>query len=208
MLSPHRILSTEEIRRVVDVVKREISSAERRGYAYKANTLSRRLIIFRLSACCGLRAQEIGGINVEDVSIYGDKPVIAIRKSVTKGKTRARFVPLWWSWSTLGDLAMWKQFRLGQIGDKAGEPFIPSMVGGRLPTMAAWRVWKKALAAALGKERSKQVRLHDGRHSYASHALQAGHSLVAVRDALGHASISTTSIYLHAIDRPDVPDLF
>jgi integrase/recombinase XerD len=42
---------------------------------------------------------------------------------------------------------------------------------------------------------------HWFRHAHASHALDLGSTLAEVRDTLGHASVATTSAYLHA--RPD-----
>jgi len=39
---------------------------------------------------------------------------------------------------------------------------------------------------------------HWMRHTHATHALGRGAELTVVRDNLRHASISTTSIYLHA----------
>ena len=39
------------------------------------------------------------------------------------------------------------------------------------------------------------------RHASASHALDAGATLACVRDGLGHASVATTSRYLHARPR-------
>jgi len=36
------------------------------------------------------------------------------------------------------------------------------------------------------------------RHTHASHALARGAELTTVRDNLRHASVSTTSIYLHS----------
>jgi integrase/recombinase XerD len=36
------------------------------------------------------------------------------------------------------------------------------------------------------------------RHSHGTHALDRGAGLATVRDTLGHASIATTSRYLHA----------
>jgi site-specific recombinase XerD len=41
---------------------------------------------------------------------------------------------------------------------------------------------------------------HWMRHTHASHALQAGVELTTVRDNLRHASIATTSVYLHGDD--------
>ncbi|MBB4519749.1 site-specific recombinase XerD [Paraburkholderia fungorum] len=52
-----------------------------------------------------------------------------------------------------------------------------------------------ALAAKL-----RQASPHWLRHTHATHALEAGVELVAVRDNLRHASIATTSTYLHGKD--------
>ena len=41
---------------------------------------------------------------------------------------------------------------------------------------------------------------HWMRHTHATHALDSGAELTAVRDNLRHSSISTTSMYLHADD--------
>ena len=38
------------------------------------------------------------------------------------------------------------------------------------------------------------------RHTHATHALQRGAELTTVRDNLRHASLSTTSMYLHSDD--------
>nr|MBC8254813.1 tyrosine-type recombinase/integrase [Ardenticatenia bacterium] len=43
-------------------------------------------------------------------------------------------------------------------------------------------------------------RLHDLRHSYACHALRRGIDISLVQRQLGHSSITTTAIYLHAED--------
>ncbi|WP_321927589.1 phage integrase family protein [Paraburkholderia guartelaensis] len=49
--------------------------------------------------------------------------------------------------------------------------------------------------------RLQHVSPHWLRHTHATHALNAGVELVAVRDNLRHASIATTSTYLHGNDR-------
>lgn len=76
--------------------------------------------------------------------------------------------------------------------------------GGRLTRSNFRRRWLAALEAA-GIE---GVRVHDLRHTAASWMLAHGADLVAVRDALGHADVRTTSRYLHVTesDRPAVLD--
>ena len=47
----------------------------------------------------------------------------------------------------------------------------------------------------------KDVTLHSLRHNFCSKALEAGMSLHCVKDLEGHASITTTEIYLHTNPR-------
>jgi site-specific recombinase XerD len=62
-----------------------------------------------------------------------------------------------------------------------------------------WRVAIKVL----GPERVRLLSIHCGRHSFCSHALAGGRKITEVRDAAGHANISTTSIYSHAVTDDD-----
>lgn len=55
-----------------------------------------------------------------------------------------------------------------------------------------FRTWKPACRAA-----GVTARIHDLRHSYASHLLATGADLAAVRDLLGHSSVTVTELYLH-----------
>ena len=53
-------------------------------------------------------------------------------------------------------------------------------------------IWSKALKTARVKGT-----LHDLRHTYASHLVQAGVDLYTVKELLGHSAITTTVIYAH-----------
>lgn len=47
---------------------------------------------------------------------------------------------------------------------------------------------------------SKKVSIHTLRHSYATHLLEAGLSLRAIQQYMGHSSLQTTMVYLHLTD--------
>jgi integrase/recombinase XerD len=171
------------------------------------------LIVFRLACCCGLRVKEIVGLNLGDVAVAGPRPAIRVRKEITTGKNgkyRSRLVPLWWDKGTLADLARWKERRIQQ-GATKDDPLIcrqrHDAAGRRMTERECAKRWKTAIRR-LGAERIAQLSIHCGRHSFATHALAIGRSLAEVRDAMGHANVSTTNVYLHYIERTGIPDLF
>lgn len=208
------VMTREEIRQVVNNLRRRF----RRDKAWSTLQL---LVVFRLSACCGLRRQEIAWLNVGDVILGGVRPCILIRRSVGKG-AKARTVPLWWDKGTRNDLEKWIDYRVSSGASRsdrvvvtikrtclagwsgsnrileAGSPVEPNYV---------FKRWKIAIKC-LGADRVRQLRCHSGRHTFLTHSLHGGVSLPSVRDAAGHSSVAVTSRYLHALDNPDMPDIF
>lgn len=64
--------------------------------------------------------------------------------------------------------------------------------GGRLTRQGCWKVIRKnAVAVGLGDV----VTPHGLRHTFATHMLEGGASLLVVQELLGHASVATTQIY-------------
>ena len=216
-----QILSRREIATVLDDLKRK----GRRSVNSRQN-----LIIFRLATCCGCRASELAGLKLQDLKLSVEKPYIYISKAIGKGR-KARKIPAWWDRSTLDDLITWKTERQGQ-GAKGCDYVICSQAKrafGKPLTRANVRNHFISACKVLGPERliigresfsknctkggefyTKHLTIHCGRHSFCSHALAGGRSLVEVKEAAGHQNVGTSSIYLHLIGEDDgtVGDLF
>ncbi len=160
------------------IVPRETVAAVIALEPHARNAALLRLLYFgglRESEACGLRwrdvqARENGGAQV---TVHG------------KGdKTRVVLLPA----AVAAELAGLR----GEAGPEA--PLFVSRRGGALTPSQVWRIVKAAGARAGVPALSP----HWLRHAHASHALDGGAGVHVVRDTLGHASLATTSRYMHA----------
>jgi integrase/recombinase XerD len=195
-----RILSDIEMAKVVADLKRKRRSVNTR----------QNLIVFRLSACCGLRVSEIAGLRLCDVQTDGPHTHILIPESPAK-RWRPRRVPLWWDLGTLADIEAWKLERV-ESGATPSDPLVCSQHrdtrGKRLSPRNLQHRWSVAIKV-LGKDRVKRLSIQKGRHTFCSHALATGRTIAEVRDAAGHANLATTAAYLRIInDDDEVPAKF
>ncbi len=190
-ISSLSILSLDEISLIVNDLRRRARN--------RSKSAALNLILFRLSACCGLRVAELTGLTVANIRVGSAKPHIFVPAGIAKGK-KARMVPLWWDAATLADLENWKAKRV-KDGARGDDPFLCStregIAGRRLGIRTAQSRFDRVVRDAIGAERGEDLSIHSGRHSFVSNALAGGKNLVEVRDAAGHSNISTTSIYLH-----------
>ena len=198
-VDPTKILTRQELRLVLADLKRQRS---KQGHV--------NLVLFRLAACCGLRASEIAHLRMADVRTDGSRPHLRIRRAAAKGH-KARVVPLWWDAGTLADITAWKQQRANQAAGP-DDLFLVSPRPGRLKITFSRHTLRRRFRTAckvLGLARLNSLTIHHGRHTFISHALAGGRTLPEVRDAAGHANVSITSAYLHvAVDDEGVGELF
>jgi integrase len=191
-----RLLTRSEIAAVIAELKRK-----RRLVNTRQN-----LVVFRLSAGCGLRVSEIAGLRLCDVQTDGRGPRILIPETAAK-RCRPRIVPLWWDADTLEDIEAWRAERIA-AGAQPADPLVCSQhkdtYGKPLSSRNLEYRWTVAIKV-LGKDRVQRLSIQKGRHSFCSHALAGGRTVAEVREAAGHANIAHTLLYLHALPDDDQP---
>jgi site-specific recombinase XerD len=141
--------------------------------------------MFELTYACGLRAEEVVGLDVGSLDFDAEQ----VRVEGKGGKTR--FVPA--GEPALRAVRRYLERARGVLAGGGSEPALfLSKTGRRLSTSDVrrrLRTWARAVAA------QGSVHPHALRHSFATHLLDGGADLRSIQAMLGHASISTTQIY-------------
>ena len=141
--------------------------------------------LFELAYACGLRAEELVGLDLGAVDFDAEQ----VRVEGKGGKTRV--VPV----GEHALRALQRYLERGRptlAGGNGCEALFLSKSGRRLSTSdirRRLRVWARLAATRAG------VSPHWLRHSFATHLLDGGADLRAIQELLGHASLSTTQIY-------------
>ena len=165
-----RFLSRAEYR----LIGRVLQESESNGSAWPAAVAAIRLLMLT-----GCRRQEIATLQWDDV----DRTAGHLR--LQDSKTGSRMIPL-----TLTAFEV-----LDGIPRVSGNPwvFVGQKQGAHVSQLTShWHRLRSKMPRSL-----HDVRLHDLRHSYASHALALGESLSMIGKLLGHTSMDTTARYAH-----------
>lgn len=207
------VLSAAEVRRLID--------AMRPGAMHRLMT--------ELLYGCGLRLMECCTLRVRDLDF--DRAQIIVRQA--KGdKDRVVMLPHALNDALHRGVADAAQRYAGDI--QRGGGFVPvcDAVAHKLPNAQHELAWQFVFAsrvlrfdeqqrgyrwytdkAALDRAiRSaarraglvKRVSAHTLRHSFATHLLEAGYDIRQAQQLLGHASVTTTMIYTHVMNKPSV----
>ncbi len=156
------------------------------------NTLAgtRTLLVLELLYGSGLRLSELHGLDLMDV----DRRQALVRV-VGKGD-KERIVPV--TETALVALARYEPRRREALasGGRGKEPdaLLLNARGGRLSRRSIQEAVRGALEETAG---ARGLSTHALRHSFATHLLESGADLLAVKELLGHVSLSTTQIYTH-----------
>jgi len=143
-------------------------------------------------------------------AVWASSGVVLTESSEVPMKYSIR-VLLWWDAGTLADLEAWIAYRR-KHGAKGGDPLVCSLQRATLGEPLNRHVPRLRFRTAcrvLGWDRLRSLTIHHGRHTFISHALAGGRTLAEVKAAAGHASLLTTSVYLHVAveDEGKVGDL-
>lgn len=173
-------LSQREMERLFDLAGGRVSRHER-WRAARDNAL------VELLYSAGLRLSEVHGLNAADL----DRASARLK---VRGKGRKeRIVPV--GRAALKALDAYERERERRFDvTSPGEPLFVSQNGARLSRRQIQRVVTRfiGLAAEEGG-----LSTHSVRHSFATHLLDEGADLMAIKELLGHSSLSTTQMYAH-----------
>ena len=156
------------------------------------NTLSgtRDLVILELLYGSGLRLSELHGLDMQELDLVGDQVKV-------RGKGRKeRIVPL--TKAAVTAVRRYEARRAEVLSSDSPSAdrraLLLSKRGRRLSRRAIQRSVQTQLEATASRD---GLSAHSLRHSFATHLLDAGADLMAVKELLGHVSLSTTRIYTH-----------
>ncbi|MCS6968948.1 MAG: tyrosine-type recombinase/integrase [Cytophagales bacterium] len=148
---------------------------------------ARQQVVIALLYTSGIRLSELIHLNHNDIDFANEQIKI-------QGKAyRQRLVPL--LAPTLDLLKNYVQIKERLFKHSGEGPLICTDKGQASYPMLIYRIVRKSLDMVTTIERRSP---HVLRHSYATHLLDGGADLNAVKDLLGHSSLTATQVYTHA----------
>ena len=151
------------------------------------NTLAgaRTLVIMELLYGSGLRLSELHGIDLAEID-RGTGQVRVFGKGA-----KERIVPV--TEATLRAIERYEP-RRQEVVQAGEEALLVNRDGRRLSRRSIQATVRSCLEQAAG---ARGLSTHALRHTFATHLMEAGADLLAVKELLGHVSLSTTQVYTH-----------
>ena len=159
--------------------------AETRAASENGLAETRLLAILELLYGSGLRLAELASLEVRSLDLDGGRVRV-----LGKGR-KERIVPV----TGAAARAIRRYLpRRAEVAEPATRALLVGRHGRRLSRRHIQRLVRPVLEEFAA---SADVSVHSLRHTFATHLLDAGADLMAVKELLGHASLGTTRIYAH-----------
>ncbi len=157
------------------------------GAAGEGWRVARDNALIELLYSAGIRLSEVYALNAVDLDSSSSQLKV-------RGKGRKeRIVPV--GRAALQALAIYEREREHRFGVAApGDPLFVSEKGTRLSRRQIQRLVTRIIGLAAEES---GLSTHSVRHSFATHLLDEGADLMAIKELLGHSSLSTTQMYAH-----------
>jgi len=160
-----------------------------------AKNLRNKLLV-RIPWCTGIRVSEMNSLSVQDIDFENRALIIKIQKKRRRnGNTqeRRRVVPVdRITLSMIKDYLEWRK-QFGYNGD------LLFPISRQRINQIYWQLGRKAGIGEIGDPAVSKYRKfhpHHLRHSFSIHCIKNGMSIDRLQKILGHASPTTTSVYL------------
>ncbi|WP_396333936.1 phage integrase family protein [Burkholderia anthina] len=177
------------------------------SYGWSVPAAQRLRFLLDFGYATGLRASELVGATLADIrrDEHGDHWLYVLGKGGKRGKVTLPALAR----TALDQYLVQRGLPVTPVRWNPATPLVASLEedGAGIESTRLWRVLRRffvLVADAIQDERPataeklRRASPHWMRHTHASHALARGAELIMVRDNLRHASISTTSTYLHS----------
>lgn len=148
-------------------------------------TAKRDELIFELLYQTGMRQAELRGLRDADIDKYG------LKVKIHGKRNKERFVPL--QKSLVEMIGHYQALRDAQFPEKADR----LLLNDKGEPMTSYFIYNKVHQMLEGITSLKQKSPHVLRHTFATHLLDEGASLVAIQKLLGHEDLATTQVYAH-----------
>jgi integrase/recombinase XerC len=175
-------LTRDEVERLFALAQQQASENTFRG--------TRDHAVVELFYATGVRLSELHGLDMSHLDLVGDQARV-----LGKGR-KERIVPLGRPAVTaLRRYELRRREVLAAAGPAADRQAVFLSARGRRLSMRQIQNVVRGFLDAVADDAG--VSTHSLRHSFATHLLDAGADLLAVKELLGHVSLSTTRIYTH-----------
>ena len=149
----------------------------------KAPIHIREKVMFGLIYDSGMRISEVTNLLIKDVDL--DRRLLHIRQSKNK---KDRYIPI----SSHAVRGIKKHLSINSPKDYLFDNYKRKGI-----PISKTRIRNLLKEALLRTNITKDVTVHTLRHTYATHQLEAGQSIMVLKELLGHSSIHSTLMYLH-----------